>query len=140
MKIQTAPVGLPPSEDQLQRAIATLLPGLRSRNYAERWADNSPATQALGVLCKYMGEEFTAGDLLDPEFPTKQQRPPEAEIEWCMEYMVVFGGAVLYLGNSSAKALAKYESFPNSTIEQHRTADLDWEPFDAWDEAAAGAV
>jgi hypothetical protein len=66
------------ADADLGRAIRTLLPGLRVANYVERWSPASPAVRALGVLCRFVGEDAPqAGDLIDPDVPTRHQRRPE---------------------------------------------------------------
>ncbi len=40
-------------DEQLVRAINTVLPGLKARAYAEDWVDESPAMQAIAILNKY---------------------------------------------------------------------------------------
>ncbi len=64
-------------DEQLTRAIRTLLPGLRVANYVERWSPTSPAVAALNILCEAVGESVeVAGDLQDPDVPTAHERRP----------------------------------------------------------------
>lgn len=61
----------------LERAIRTLLPGLRNANYVERWSPGSPAVQALSILSEYVGEgPVVAGDLVDPDVPSAHECRP----------------------------------------------------------------
>lgn len=66
--------------DLVKRAIRTLLPGLRAANYVERWSPQSPAVEAVGILCEFVGEPVEQpGDLLDPHVPTAHKTRPEGQ-------------------------------------------------------------
>lgn len=68
----------PARDEEVERAVRTLLPGLRLANYVERWSPASPAVKALGILCQFVGESVPqAGDLIDPDVPTAHKCRPE---------------------------------------------------------------
>lgn len=61
--------------EEIRRAVRTLLPALRLRNYIEKWSEGSPAVRSLDLLSLWVGEvPVTAGADESPDSKTHHAR------------------------------------------------------------------
>lgn len=125
MTKQNVPVAT--EEELVKKALLCLLPILQAKNYAERWAEHSPAVQALTILNAYVGSEPTlAGDLVDVDVLTVHPRPPEADVLWGKEYLVEDENGLIYSGPELEEAKAYSNSYADAPIQECLAAYTSW--------------